>query len=507
MNEPMNSFYLVKMDGDEITIDRRMIVGRLPECTLQLTGEGISRLHAQIEVVEGKAIITDLGSRNGTWVNDEKITAPAELKDRDRIRISKMEFTFRCKATAPEAEERTIEDFLPVDQAPGELLEVQGESPKTMSWMSKIPMTLVRSDSGGEYGLNRQTRIGRDGSNDVVLENDTSASGFHARVEVVSGRVVVSDLGSANGTWVNGKRIMGPTVLNHGDRIRLGNRMFRLRVGDRPLPALDAALQPAKARGQKWVLPVVITGLLGLGAIIILVLSGILILPWIQENSREEAQDRALRSLVMVIVPVGDAQDTDEASMGSGSLINSTGIVVTNFHVIGQTETGMYYNDQGIVYIGINHADPQAEPDSFYRANILATDSQLDLAVVQIVATEYGDPLPAGTSFPHIPIGNSDDLAIGDAITVIGFPSTGMTTPTFTNGVVSGFFADGSLTQGWIKTDAEISSGNSGGMAIDEKSTLVGIPTIVVTGESTMGKIGYIRPINLVLPIIRSYLP
>ncbi|MCJ7433645.1 MAG: serine protease [Anaerolineales bacterium] len=103
-------------------------------------------------------------------------------------------------------------------------------------------------------------------------------------------------------------------------------------------------------------------------------------------------------------------------------------------------------------------------------------------------------------NFHFIPVGDSDELNTGDPITIIGFPGVGGYTPTLTTGVVSGFLAD----EGLIKTDAEISAGNSGGMAINQKGELIGVPTLKTTGTDYLG---YIRPINLARDIIKSACP
>ena len=113
-----------------------------------------------------------------------------------------------------------------------------------MIWEMSAPLTLVRGD-GAEYGLNSDSKLGRDPANNIVLDKDTSASQFHARLDLDKGRIFITDLGSANGTWVNGKRITAPASLNHGDRIRIGNTIFRLKVGDAPLPPLEPSSQPA----------------------------------------------------------------------------------------------------------------------------------------------------------------------------------------------------------------------------------------------------------------------
>jgi serine protease Do len=94
-------------------------------------------------------------------------------------------------------------------------------------------------------------------------------------------------------------------------------------------------------------------------------------------------------------------------------------------------------------------------------------------------------------------------VAIGDELVAIGFPGLGGETVTLTRGTVSGFLTDeAGRSRGWIKTDAEINPGNSGGMAINDRGELIGVPTIVVSGEKVTGKIGVIRPINLARTII-----
>jgi S1-C subfamily serine protease len=75
-------------------------------------------------------------------------------------------------------------------------------------------------------------------------------------------------------------------------------------------------------------------------------------------------------------------------------------------------------------------------------------------------------------------------------------------TVTLTRGTVAGFHNDGVQPRAWIKTDTEISPGNSGGMAINAAGELVGIPTWVSSEERTMGRIGVLRPVNLAKPLI-----
>jgi pSer/pThr/pTyr-binding forkhead associated (FHA) protein len=71
------------------------------------------------------------------------------------------------------------------------------------------------------------TSIGRSSASDVVLKNDDYASGRHARLTRHGGLLYVEDLGSTNGTFVNGRKTVGATPLRHGDTVRVGSTTFR----------------------------------------------------------------------------------------------------------------------------------------------------------------------------------------------------------------------------------------------------------------------------------------
>jgi DNA-binding winged helix-turn-helix (wHTH) protein len=71
------------------------VLGRLSEATLSLPSKSVSRRHARITVAGADATIEDLGSKNGTWVGDRKVTAPTPLHDGDTIRLGRVTLTFR----------------------------------------------------------------------------------------------------------------------------------------------------------------------------------------------------------------------------------------------------------------------------------------------------------------------------------------------------------------------------------------------------------------------------
>ena len=69
--------------------------------------------------------------------------------------------------------------------------------------------------------------VGRDGGSDIVLKDDTEVSRSHAKLDPrEDGTVLVTDLGSTNGTFVNGQRISGSVVLRDGDNVRFGDTSF-----------------------------------------------------------------------------------------------------------------------------------------------------------------------------------------------------------------------------------------------------------------------------------------
>jgi len=76
------------LTGDTITI------GRAVECDVVITSKRVSREHARVRREGWKAILEDLGSTNGTFLNDERLLAPTDLHDKDRIKIGDVVFVF-----------------------------------------------------------------------------------------------------------------------------------------------------------------------------------------------------------------------------------------------------------------------------------------------------------------------------------------------------------------------------------------------------------------------------
>jgi serine protease Do len=164
-------------------------------------------------------------------------------------------------------------------------------------------------------------------------------------------------------------------------------------------------------------------------------------------------------------------------SLGSGFVIDDHGYIVTNHHVV-----------QGADDIEIQFAN-----GTEYKATIVGTDAKTDLALLKIE--------PSG-DLPTVPLGNSDELQIGDWVIAVGNPF-GLE-HTVTAGIVSA--RDRVIGAGpyddFIQTDASINPGNSGGPLFDQHGRVVGIATAIFSRSGGNIGIGFATPVNIARTIV-----
>ena len=167
-----------------------------------------------------------------------------------------------------------------------------------------------------------------------------------------------------------------------------------------------------------------------------------------------------------------------EQSLGSGVVISSDGLVVTNNHVIG--------DDVAEVTVTVGeHRD--------VKAKIIGVDSWTDLALLKIDAT----------GLPVIPWGDSSKLKVAEWVMAVGNPFS--LNQTVTLGIVSALGrANVGITQyeDFIQTDAAINPGNSGGALINGRGELVGINTAIFSQSGGYQGIGFAVPSNLVRRVV-----
>lgn len=214
---------------------------------------------------------------------------------------------------------------------------------------------------------------------------------------------------------------------------------------------------------------------------------------------RDERQ-RALLATVQVVVPDNDGSPV---SAGSGTVLDAErGLILTNFHVMGTRLNGKLFNRDGLAVIGVNPPNLRGVPVFRYYAKIVRADADIDLALLQVFAPfeDINAALPSNLGLTSVDRGASGALEIGDSVYVLGFPGLGGDTVTYTEGIVSGFLdEDRDGVEEWIKTDAEVNHGNSGGLAVDDDGNFVGVPSAGYTDAESAGKISLIRPGDLAL--------
>ncbi|MEM7273158.1 MAG: serine protease [Actinomycetota bacterium] len=204
-------------------------------------------------------------------------------------------------------------------------------------------------------------------------------------------------------------------------------------------------------------------------------------------TTTEAAGPLGPEELAQSVVQVQLLLDGQPVCTGSGTIVDTRGTVVTNFHVVEQSP--FCPHDQ----IGIAIAESsQSVPTLTYQAGLYAFNRDLDLAVIRIDRDLSGNPVTQ--EFVPIEIGDSNAVALGDELRIIGYPGIGGETVTFTTGSVSGFVdtPEGG-ERSWLKTDATFTGGNSGGLAADAAGRIIGVPTQFGTGD---GEIVDCRPVT-----------
>lgn len=187
----------------------------------------------------------------------------------------------------------------------------------------------------------------------------------------------------------------------------------------------------------------------------------------------------------------GGAQPRTQAGLGSGFVVRSDGVIVTNAHVVA----------------GANKISVMMRDGKTYPATVLGKDETNDIAVVRIGAK----------SLPVVKLGNSDDLMIGEWAIAIGNPYgflLGNSEPSVTAGVISatGRNLVASPEEGsaayfdMIQTDAAINPGNSGGPLVNAAGEVVGVNSSIYSNTGGSVGIGFAIPINRVSRVVDDLL-
>lgn len=543
----------VDVEGRTLVFERPHLlrIGRANESDILLGGDSVSRVHAELRPTRAGWVLVDAASSHGTFVDGARIT---------ELLLTRVT-TVRCGPHGEGGTTFTITPSMaqvpvqqpvgqPVDQRPapehqpGQQTQHQPahtppsgfehtmvvapaqragavpgyESPRTG------PDLLVAAE-GREHRFSHPAvvTLGRLPDCTVVLADPTS-SRLHGRIDAVPGGWVYTNA-SREGTFSDGRRT---------DRVQLAERTA-LRLGH-PVAGPEVVIVPvlSSQEEEQRLARVRRSRRLKVGGAalaVLLVLGGattaaVLVFggdePAISADPSPTATtdvlttdelDQAKIATVLIGAESVDVDGNPVAWSGSGSIISSDGMILTNAHVAEPEADGLdqqygptdELNPDFLQIALIENADDSAAAPA-YRARVVVSDGFLDASVIQIYATIDGQELDGPLDLPTLPIGDSDALRTGDDVTILGFPGiSGSAGVSITRGVISTFLDDPALgPRTEIDTDARIAPGNSGGAAIDNDAEIVGIPSATFSQEGSTVVSGRIRSINAVKPLIEE---
>lgn len=172
---------------------------------------------------------------------------------------------------------------------------------------------------------------------------------------------------------------------------------------------------------------------------------------------------------------------------GSGSILDTEGNILTNFHVVNEAQ----------------ELDVALDSGKHYKARVVGRDPDNDLAIIRINA-------PAAELKP-IPLGDSKALFVGQKVLAIGNPFG--FDHTLTTGIISGLarplrseFTGRLIEGGVVQTDAAINPGNSGGPLLDARGRMIGINTMIYSPSGASAGIGFAVPVDTAKRVISDIL-
>ena len=335
------------------------------------------------------------------------------------------------------------------------------------------------------------------GEESQLVVDDPKVDPLHAYIQVHGdGHVELHDLGSASGTFVDGKRINGSATLHGVEEIRVGDTVLLATVEEPPrdsepvhATADGEAVEVMPAKERRRLREMSTAGLVAGGVALLLAIAGV-ILAQSSGGSTSVASvvKDAGHKTVFVHVTLGKGQ-----AAGSGWVLDAgKGLVATDFHVI----------DGGTSFTVGRGGDENS-------ATVVGASPCDDLAVLKVSETK---------GLQTMALGSQSDLREGDSVVAVGYPANASLKDNLTStaGVVSVVRSsfrfptpESPQYPNMIQTDAALSPGNSGGPLLDHDKKLVGMNTAVLTdigGEPVQGQ-GYaigVDRVKQLMPDLRS---
>src|SRR3954451_9043310 len=501
----------IRWNGGEATFEpgTTVRVGRDADAQVQSRNTNVSRRHVEVTHTPAGWVLRDMGSAQGTWRDGRQIET-TDVRGTIQVTLGREGrgevLTLEASAVSPKFADATelpgqgpvtgatqIVGMPPPDVATAAgiagagTVVVGGATPnrpggalraEAIAGATVVTGNTLNVECAGQsytFQPGQEVSIGRDAQCDVVSNNPT-VSRRHARITYDASTWTLRDEGSASGTFIDGNRITeqklaGSVAAWLGDEAT-GERLVMVASGT----------NPKKPRKKPAALPI----LVGAGAVVLL----IAFIGWLATRGGDDAgpsNDELGRATVFLIA--GDFT-------GSGTIVDAKqGLILTNAHVADPPAPGSAVREGLFDYqmdpapkdieVWVSPAlDKAAEPR--FRADVVAVDGYLDLAVIKITKTVGGQLVEAGSGdldgLAEVKVGDSGNLTSGDQLRVFGYPSAAQSSSvTLTEGVVSGPVKDERMgtNSGMLNITAGISPGNSGGLAANGDGQLVGVPSII----------------------------
>jgi hypothetical protein len=196
-----------------------------------------------------------------------------------------------------------------------------------------------------------------------------------------------------------------------------------------------------------------------------------------------------------------------EVATGSGFVVSPAGYVLTNEHVVGGEDVTVQRNGMPVrMRVEVTRVEVIFPADGTrLEARVEAASADLDLAVLSV----------SGSDLPFLPLGDSDALAPGQAVQVVGFPlgravevgrpvtADTVPQPTVSRGSIGALRAGGGGDPRYIQTDAAVYPGSSGGPMLDDRGNAIGVVRMRLENRTTIGP-GFAIPINRVKDFLEA---
>ena len=247
--------------------DGDVFVGSGADCQVMLAAPGIAMRHCVLHSHGENATVKPVEAHTVTVLNGKQISAETPIKPGDLVLFAKI----GCRVVASEKIAPPVrKPTMPPPVAAGD----DGRTRVRMA----LPKYMLRGVSGPTFGKTYAVvgsmTIGRNHDCDIAIATD-EISRHHAKLQVTPTGVMVEDLGSANGTFVNNQRVHGSAMMKSNDELRLDTIRFLLVSPTAEAHAQAAAVPPAVATPKKdgsaamlWIIAAVVV--IGAGALVLL---------------------------------------------------------------------------------------------------------------------------------------------------------------------------------------------------------------------------------------------